>query len=532
MNPASAFYAHEPEWVLLALTARGLVDTTDVPDSEAAQLRSASFEAQLQQLWSTIRERLPAATIVQQTFLDVYPAVFGNLDAAIAGAPHALVGRANAYLHRAATTEGLQLLDVARAAARDGLDAWYEEVRWLHGKMELSPKAAPRYAGLFGRLLSAAKGKARKCLVLDLDNTLWHGVIGDDGLDGIVLGEGSALGEAHLALQRYAKQLSRRGVILAVCSKNERAAAESPFREHPEMLLTLDDIAVFVANWEDKARNIERIAAELNIGLDSLVFMDDNPAERARVRESLPQVAVPELPDDPAQYVATLASFGFFESVAFTTDDRQRTAQYRSNAARRELESTAGNLEEFLTGLSMSSTFGPIQSVDVARVAQLFGKTNQFNTTTIRYGREEVVAFTENSACLALQFRLKDRFGDNGLVSALIVEPDEAAGSYVISNWIMSCRVFGRSLEQLILNVLVELLCDRGVECLRAPFRPTEKNGVVADLYERLGFAEESRDESGHSTWLLTLADFEPLPCHIVRDASEAAASGGNGLAT
>ena len=214
---------------------------------------------------------------------------------------------------------------------------------------------------MVARIVAAQRGLSRKCLVFDLDNTLWGGVIGDDGIEGIVLGEGSAAGEAHLALQRYAKQLKERGVILAVCSKNDPAIAEAAFRDHPEMILRRSDISAFVANWDDKAENLKAIAARLNIGLDSLVFVDDNPVERARIRQSLPMVAVPELPKDIAHYVRCIADAGYFEAVAFTSEDRQRTEQYVANAEREALFEVSESLDDFLRGLQMSVVFGPFR---------------------------------------------------------------------------------------------------------------------------------------------------------------------------
>ena len=242
------------------------------------------------------RTRSFNATIIQQTFLDVTESVFGSYDRLVPGAPARVIKLLNDQLSRAAAQDGVLLLDVARASERDGIDAWFDTGSWLHGKLEIAPEAAPLCGDMIARIVAAQRGLSKKCLVFDLDNTLWGGVIGDDGLEGLVLGEGSAVGEAHLALQRYAKQLKERGVILAVCSKNDPAIAEAAFNEHPEMLLKRSDISAFVANWNDKAENLKAIAARLNIGLDSLVFVDDNPVERARIRQGLPLVAVPNCP--------------------------------------------------------------------------------------------------------------------------------------------------------------------------------------------------------------------------------------------
>ena len=347
------------------------------------------------------------------------------------------MARLNDRLTEAAAEDGALLLDVARASRRDEIDAWFDVGRWLQGKLEIAPQAAPLYGDLAARILAALRGLSRKCLVLDLDNTLWGGVIGDDGLDGIVLGEGSAAGEAHLALQRYAKQLKERGIILAICSKNDPKIAEAAFRDHPEMVLRRADIAAFQANWEDKAQNLKAIAARLNIGVDSLVFVDDNPIERARIRQSLPMVAVPEMPDDPAHYARCLADAGYFEAVAFTADDRNRAEQYAANAEREALLGSAQSMDEnSFAGLKMTAVYGPLTAVDHARVVQLINKTNQFNTTTRRYAGEEITRIMDDPDALTLQFRLLDRLGDNGLVSTMILRPTPADNAALeIENW-------------------------------------------------------------------------------------------------
>ena len=355
--------------------------------------------------------------------------------------------------------------------------------RWLQGKMEIAPQAAPMYGDLLARVIAAQRGLSKKCLVLDLDNTLWGGVIGDDGMEGIVLGEGNASGEAYLALQRYARQLRERGVILAVCSRNNPEVAQAVFRDHPEMVLRLTDIAAFVANWEDKATNLVSIARQLNIGIDSLVFVDDNPAERARIRESLPMVAVPELPDDAALYVRCVARAGYFEAVSFTAEDSARADQYSANAARGNLLESAQSMEDYLRKLEMSLTFGPVEPVNLPRVAQLIGKTNQFNPTTRRHSLQDLTKFMATGQCFTLQFRLADRFGDNGLVSAMILRPDERLKDQIeIDTWVMSCRVFGRQLECEAMNIAVETARRMGVQTFRADYIPTSKNTVVRDL--------------------------------------------------
>jgi FkbH-like protein len=520
LDPASPLQAFTPHVVLFALTARELLAA--IPLTANKDTADAAIDRHvdgLRVLWRAVRERLGAA-VVQQTFLDVSEPVFGSLDRQVAAAPGRLVARLNDRLSEAAADDRALLLDVSRASERDGRTFWFDRSRWFQAKQEIAPRAAALYGDLLARLVAAHRGLSKKCLVLDLDNTLWHGVIGDDGVDGIVLGEGTAVGEAHLALQRYAKQLSSRGVILAVCSKNDPAIAEDVFRSHPEMVLKRADFAAFVANWQDKAANLEAIARELNIGIDSLVFVDDNPAERARIRQALPAVAVPELPDDVADYVTCLADAGYFESVGFTADDRQRGEQYQTNAARETLRESAASIQDYLQALEMSMECGPFAPVDLTRVTQLINKTNQFNPTTRRYTADEVARFAAAAGHVTLQFRLRDRFGDNGLVSALILVPDPAEPHVLaIDTWVMSCRVFGRQLECAAMNAAVEAARRVGAVRIRASYLPTAKNGYVRELFPSLGFASVTLGEpapEGASTWALNVADYIPKETRIV----------------
>lgn len=519
LQPSARLREFAPEVIVLSLSARALVDGVRL-DADAAPVEQAlqAELAELRGLWKAAREQFGAA-VVQQTFLDVFEPVFGSYDRLADAAPAALVDQLNQRLAPAARADGVALLDVARAAARDGLDAWFDVARWLQGKMEIAPGAAGRYGELLARVLAAQRGRARKCVVFDLDNTLWGGVVGDVGVEGLVLGEGSAVGEAHLELQRYARRLKERGVILAVCSKNDAAIAEDAFARHPEMLLRRADIACFVANWDDKAENLRRIAATLNIGLDSLVFVDDNPAERARVREALPMVAVPELPPDPALYVRALASQGCFEAVAFTPEDSQRAASYAANAQREALRGTATSMDEFLRGLSMEVVHGAIGALELERATQLVNKTNQFNTSGRRYTLEELARLAADDAGLTLQFRLLDRLGDSGLVSVMVLRPAaQAEHELEIDNWVMSCRVFGRQLEDEAMNIAAEAAAARGARALSARFVPTERNGVIGQLFAGLGFTPAggaAGDPAQH--WRLDLADYRPRATHIRR---------------
>jgi FkbH-like protein len=352
--------------------------------------------------------------------------------------------------------------------------------------------------------------------VLDLDNTLWGGVIGDDGVDGIALGQNSAVGEAHVALQRFLLDLRRRGVILAVCSKNNDATARIPFREHPEMVLKEDHIAVFVANWFDKANNLREIAATLNIGTDSLVFLDDNPVERAQVRLVLPEVAVPELTEDPADYIGLLANAGYFEAIGLSAEDMARADFYQSNAERVSLQKV-GNLEEYLHSLQMVASISPFNAVGRVRIAQLINKSNQFNLTTRRYSENEVEAMETDPARFSLQVRLADRFGDNGMISVVIF--NIGTEEWSCDTWLMSCRVLGRRVEELVLATVAKAAIRAGAKRLVGTYLPTKKNSLVAEHFAKLGFAKISELADGGTKWLLALDGYKSpeLPMQVVQ---------------
>jgi FkbH-like protein len=520
LDPTSSLHQFAPQAILFSVTAREAIARVPVTVTVAEADESiAKFISELRTFWRRARE-IGDAPIIQQTFVNVTEPLFGSHDRLVPGAPAQLVAQLNYRLCEAAAQDDILLLDVARASERDGIDAWFDAGRWFQGKLEIAPQAAPVYGDMVARIMAAQRGLSKKCLVLDLDNTLWGGAVGDDGLEGIVLGEGSAAGEAYLALQHYAKQLKERGVILAVCSKNDGGIAEAAFRDHPEMLLRRSDIAAFLANWDDKAENLRAIATRLNIGIDSLVFVDDNPVERARIRQSLPMVAVPELPEDPAQYVRCLADAGYFEASAFTPEDRDRGRQYTENAEREALLESAQSIDEFLRGLEMSVVFGPFTAVDHARIVQLINKTNQFNTTTLRYTSQEIRHIAGLPDALTLQFRLLDRIGDNGLVSTMILRPTPDHEDVLeIENWVMSCRVFGRELEFEAMNIAVDAARRRGVRALVADYVPTAKNDVIRALYPRLGFAEvdQTADDDGPTRWFLKLADYVERKTHVVR---------------
>ena len=514
-----ALKAFAPQVILLALDA--LDSPPACPLHASAQETESAVQArvaELRGLWRKARERY-AAQVIQQTWVPAGPALFGHFDAQVPGSPRALLERLNSEIRRAAAEDGVLLMDLAWSAAcgqyGDGLA---NPVRWHQAKQLVSPVWAPLYGDQLARIAAAVVGRSRKCLVLDLDNTLWGGVVGDDGIDGLYLGQGSATGEAFLAFQLYAVQLARRGVILAVCSKNDQQVAEAAFG-HPEMALKRSDIAVFVANWEDKASNLRRIAEQLNIGLDSLVFVDDNPAERDIVRRELPQVAVPELPDDVADYPARVAAAGYFEAIAFTADDSARVQTYRANSERQAAMAEATDMVGYLKGLQMVMQVRPIGTAERARATQLINKTNQFNLTTRRYSEAEVQQLADSPGALALSLRLTDKFGDNGLISVVLARADAAWASdeLFIETWLMSCRVLGRQAEQAALQALAQYATNAGYRALIGEYRPSERNAMVAEHYPQLGFVHQPNPDPASTAtfWRYLLATPPHFNHHI-----------------
>jgi FkbH-like protein len=414
---------------------------------------------------------------------------------------------------------------VASVAAAVGTSNWFSAAQWNMGKLPFADSFVPLYADHVARLIGALRGKARRCLVLDLDDTVWGGIIGDDGVEGIRIAQGDSVGEAFLAIQRMALSLRERGIALAVSSKNEDATARIPFRKHPEMLLREEHIAVFQANWKDKASNITAIAETLNLGLESLVFLDDNPVERELVRRTLPEVGVPELPEDPALYPFALIAGGYFEATSLSEEDKKRAAFYEGNARRVQLKAEVADVDAYLASLNMEITFEPFDELGRARIAQLISKSNQFNLTTRRYSEADVAQIAAEPDAFTLQVRLTDSIGDNGMISVIVCRKT-AVDTWTIDTWLMSCRVLGRRVEEMVLREIGRNAALAGVGRLIGEYLPTERNMMVKDHYRKLGFALISEAADGTTRWELALpVTLKPAPMAVTRRgfATEAA---------
>ncbi|HEU4809069.1 MAG TPA: HAD-IIIC family phosphatase [Sphingomicrobium sp.] len=492
LDPDSATNIFRPDAVLLAVDHRWLgLDRPRLDDPVEALDRGLNllFEAA-----RGFRDRGDAAPILPLLARPAAP-LFGSFDRRVGGSVGAMIERANDAILEFAASEGAYVLDVDSIASRVGSDRWFDPVAWAAHKAPFAPEFNAIVADRLASLLGTIRGKSRKCLVLDLDNTCWGGAIGDEGLDGIVLGSGSAQGEAFLGVQRAALDLKARGIILAVASKNNDDVARSAFRDHNEMLLREQDIAVFQANWTDKAANLEAIAKSLSIGLDSLVLLDDNPAERAFVRAAVPSVAVPELPSDPAWFAWHLLSAGYFEATSFNADDALRAASYAQNAKRATVMATARDTGDYLRSLDMELSVKPFDGGGRARITQLINKTNQFNLLTNRYTEQQVATMEADPSLVTVQARLSDSFGDMGMIGVIAcrTEAEEAE----VTDWLMSCRVLGRKVEEAMHVSLVNALRRRGIARIRASYRPTRKNNMVREHFDRLGWSLVREDEDG-----------------------------------
>jgi FkbH-like protein len=379
------------------------------------------------------------------------------------------------------------LLDLSELISLKGLENSIDHKLRVLADHPWTMQFTSAVAGKVNQFLNVRHGRLQKCLVLDLDNTLWGGVIGDDGMEGICIGR-TGEGKIFREIQLWCRELKNRGVILCVCSKNSYDVAIEPFLSHPEMILREEDIAVFIANWENKVDNIRQIQKVLNIGFDSMVFLDDNPAERAIVRENLPEVFVPELPEYPEDYLTFIWGLGLFEttSKAIVADTNDRNRQYQIEAKRVAEEKHSATLDEFLEGLQMKGLVSAFDDSDLNRIIELFQRSNQFNLTTKRYTEAEIQSLISSSSHHTFSFRLEDKFGNHGLIALVVTEVAE--NSLVIDNWVMSCRVLKRTMEDFILNHLVKYTHDLGFSSLFGKYEPSLKNKIVADLYPSLGF--------------------------------------------
>jgi len=508
LDPNSETCNFKPDSILLYLSTDKLYEEyLDKPMEERNGLAQELMD-KLEGYWNLISERI-GSRILQPNFTEIMDNALGNYGAKADVSFAFQIRKLNFLLQERMTKRrDVYPIDLLGLQLQLGSHAFYDPALYYNAKMPIAMDALPYVAKTITDVIKSMNGTIKKCVICDLDNTLWGGVIGDDGLGGIEIGE-LGRGHAFTDLQRWLKQLKDYGIILAVCSKNNEDTAKEPFISHEEMILKLSDISVFVANWDDKASNIRLIQETLNIGMDSIVFLDDNPFERNLVRQMIPEIEVPELPEDPSMYLRFLQEQNYFEVASFTGAGSDRTSQYQAEFERKKLQSSFESIDDYLKSLDMVGEAKIFEPVRFARIAQLTQRSNQFNLRTVRYTEDEIGKIANDSNYLTLYYTLKDKFGDHGLVSVVILEKKSEEELFV-DTWLMSCRVLKRGMEEFIVNKMIETAKSGGFTKLSAEYIPTPKNSMVKDIYKTFGFTE-----TGKNNYVISVDDYKPRIVYI-----------------
>lgn len=503
-NPELQEFA--PDIVFIHTSNRNIIKYPDVTCTR--EEADAIFNDQLshfETMWKAIADRYHCP-VIQNNFEQPYFRLMGNRDCFDYRGRVNFINRLNmAFADYAESHEGFYINDINYLSACYGIDKWSDSAAWHMYKYAMCIPAIPDFAFNLAGIIKSVFGKNRKSLVLDLDNTLWGGVVGDDGVDGIEIGQETHMGQVYSEFQKYLALVKNTGVMLTVCSKNEEENAIAGLK-HPEGSLKPEDFIIIKANWDNKDRNIEAIANELNIGLDALVFLDDNPAERAIVSSQLPMVAVPEM-TAPEEYIKTVDRSHFFEITSFSGDDLKRNEMYKKNAERAAMQSQFADYGEYLTSLDMVGVIDDFLPIYLPRITQLTNKSNQFNLTTRRFTTSEMEEVFADESYIRLYGKLTDKFGDNGIVSVVIGKINGDTLDVIL--WLMSCRVLKRDMEYAMLDNLVERAQEKGIREIKGYYYPTAKNKMVKELYADFGFIKISEDEEGNTVWSLETAGYK-----------------------
>lgn len=493
LNPNSDLYQFDPHFVLIFYSVEKMYRKFNrIETNHEKILFSQDFIEKVERYTYLINSKLKSNIIISN-IPEMRDGVFGNYANKNEASFIFQIRKMNYELMVLSTKIGnLFVNDLVALQNEFGRNNIFSPSLFVNSSIVYNLDFIPKICENTLSIIRSIRGEIKKCLILDLDNTLWGGVIGDDGLGGIQIGS-LGIGEAFSDFQMWVKQLQLRGVILAVCSKNEEKAALEPFLQHADMVLKKDDIAVFIANWENKADNIRKIQAILNIGFDSMVFLDDNPVERKIVRENIPDILVPDLPEDPAEYLSFVSSLNLFETASVSANDSERTKQYQEESLRMQKKFSFVNEDEFLKSLHMKCVVRRFEKLETPRIAQLSQRSNQFNLRTVRLTEEDVDKIIASDKYQARYFKLSDQYGDYGLVSFVILEIINE-NQVLIHSWLMSCRVLKRGLENLVLNEIVAIARELNMKKILGEFIPTRKNDLVKDHYTNLGFNPTDKD--------------------------------------
>lgn len=461
--------------------------------------------------WKSLWDQLEflKCDIVQNNFLESKHRVYGNFELKFTKSQGHQIRELNTLLLKNCPSH-VQIFDANYLSSFYGLNQWLNERDYDLTKSPVSQSHLPYFANHFSNLIAALWGRSKKCLVLDLDHTLWGGTLGDDGPSNLIYGEETSLGQAYMRFQKFLKNLKERGILLAVASKNDERNVRECFEARSDFALKMQDFSCMICNWGPKSQSVLEISKRLNIGLDSIVFLDDSPFERALVKKSLPTVEVPEPPEDVAYYTSFLSNLSLFETTQITEEDLRRTESFVADRKRQDVQSQLTSYEDFLKELQMEALVQPLDETSISRVHQLFQKTNQFNTTNIRFSESELRSLMKDPESLCLFGKVWDRFGDYGIVSALIATPDltESEKTIEIKNWVMSCRVFDRGIEKLFISELMARAQEKGYQWLKGCFVSSAKNSVIENLYSGLGFKSMQTEKiSSPKVWKIELAN-------------------------
>ncbi|HKC37285.1 MAG TPA: HAD-IIIC family phosphatase [Chitinophagaceae bacterium] len=491
LDEDSKLYTTKPDFVIIFQSSKkllsGFYETDKKERKNWAENQKNYIETILNKVSSSSN-----SNIIYLNFPEINDAVFGNFANKTDSSFLFQLRLLNVELMKlAANKKNLNICDLSAIQNTYGSIAVTDEKIYMLSDSVLAFDILPLVAKSITDIILSYSGRFKKCLILDLDNTLWGGVIGDDGIEGIQIGD-LGIGKAFSRFQAWIKQLKGRGIILVACSKNTEHIAKEPFEKHPDMIVRLNDFALFVANWDNKPDNIRYIQSILNIGFDSMVFLDDNPFEREMVKKEIPDITVPDLPEDVAEYLPFLYQQNLFETTSFTEEDTKRNDQYREEAERTKTQYQFTNETEFLQSLQMTAEIRPVDKFTLPRAAQLTQRSNQFNLRTVRYTEEKLKEVLADDNKFTLAVSLNDKFGDYGLISLVILHKVNKADLF-IDTWIMSCRVLKRSVEELVLNEVVEIANQNECRKILGEFIPTPKNELVKDHYKKLGFSENGK---------------------------------------
>lgn len=499
-NDTSELYGFNPDVIVIFHSSHKLLEKFNKLDPGTYNKFAQDHQDYVRSLYEHLNSKL-TAKFIYYNFNEIEDGVFGSFSNRTSASFLFQLRKLNYELMLfSAEHANFYLCDLSTIQNQKGRSSFFQSSLYINAEMVLSLDVLPAVAGRTLDIIAAFNGAVKKCVILDLDNTVWGGIIGDDGIEHIQVGY-LGLGKAFTEFQHWIKKLKNRGIIICVCSKNTESVAKEPFLHHPDMVLRLNDISVFVANWNNKVDNIYLIQQTLNIGFDSMVFLDDNPFERNMIRENIHGITVPELPEDPAEYLEYLYGLNLFETVSFSEEDQKRTDHYKADAERNLLKQRFDKEHQYLGSLEMTSLVEPFNRFNTPRVAQLSNRSNQFNLRTVRYNETDIASIANSALHYSFTFTLDDKFGSNGLICVIILKAEDEETLF-IDSWLMSCRVLKRTMENFALNTLVALARQKGFLFLKGEYIPTAKNEMVKDFYKQLGFTNKD------GFWYMAIAEY------------------------